>query len=191
MNRNALPRVVDEEYEDPVTMNSVNPREAYYIASNATGAGGSRIRHVFHKSTLDQILGTSAQAPSPLTRKPFRRSDIKKAPLPGRLHPQLENKKVQVVFKHQDTMQHTFSRLRPGQRIDFITSEPEKISVTVTKLDKGSPGNRTYRMNVNMDMNFTNSSIRHALNSLADVVGQSTEIVNVTSSRVVRLQPKK
>jgi len=187
MTQHTLPRVHgDVEYEDPVTLNRVDPRNAYYLRENTTGQNHSRIRTLYHKSTLDRIIGSENQGVSPITRRSFRRSDILKAPVPGRVHPELEGQLVSTVLRQRDTAKHTYTRLTPGQRVDLLSSNPEALSITVTKLNQGTPQSRSYRTNVNMSMEFTESGMKGFLQSLADVVDKSTDRVTLTGSRVVR-----
>lgn len=182
-----LPRVHgDVQYKDPVTLDEVDPRNAYYLRENASGQNHSRIRTLYHKSTLERILGNSNRASSPITRRAFQRSDILKAPVAGRVHPDLEGKPMSTVLKDKDTARHTYTRLKAGQRLDMITSNPDALSVTVTKLNKGTPQNRTYRTNVTMSMEFSEAGMKAFLQSLGDAVSKSNTNVSLATSRVVR-----
>lgn len=67
----------DTNYTDPITKNSVNPKEAYYLKPDVSD---TKIHHVYHKSTLQRILGSNRKAKSPITRRDFFQSNIREAP---------------------------------------------------------------------------------------------------------------
>jgi hypothetical protein len=168
-------------------MNTVASDEAVYIPTDVTN---HKIRHVYHRSTLDRILEGQRKAKSPLTRKEFYRADIKRVPRDSRLHPELENKKFQLVFEMKDTHKYTYPTVKPGHRLDFLLSDDN--SLTIKKHTGGSSGNRHYSMNVNLKLEFNEvKRLEYALRKLIDVVGNSTSIISVTGSRVVKPSSKK
>lgn len=174
-------------YTDPVTMNRVNPDEAVYIPADSTN---HKIRHVYHRSTLNRILNGERKAKSPITRREFYRANIKRVPRDSRLHPELEDKKFQLVFSMNDTHKHTYTTVKPGSRLDFLMTDDN--SLTVRKHTGGSSGNRDYTMNVNLKLEFNDSKrLENAMRKLIDVVGQSTTIISVTGTRVVKPASKK
>lgn len=62
------------DFEDPITFQDISPNNAWYILPNTTN--GNKIRHVYKKSTLNQILAHSRT--SPFTRKPITNRNIRK-----------------------------------------------------------------------------------------------------------------
>jgi len=172
----------DAEYTDPVTMNKVDSKEAYYLKPDVSG---SKIRHVYHKSTLDRILGSNRKAKSPITRHEFYRTNIRQAPRDGYLHPDLVRKKFQLVFNDRDTWKYTFTAIPPGSRIDYLLNDDN--SLTVTKRPGGSSGKRTYQMNINMSLVFSDSKyVERAMSSLVDLVSQSGTMISVDGSRIYK-----
>jgi len=177
----------DTNYTDPITKNSVNPKEAYYLKPDVSD---TKIHHVYHKSTLQRILGSNRKAKSPITRRDFFQSNIREAPRDGYIHPELAGKKFQHVFLERDTLKHTFSAIQPGTRLDYLLSDDN--SLTIYKKPGGSSGNRVYSMNVNLTLTYPDKkNVEKALTSLVDVVGQSGNIISVKGNRVYRVQDSK
>jgi len=168
---------------DPVTLTQVDVADQYYIRENTTRR--KEIRHVYHKATLERILDGQRSALSPITRKPFTKHDIVRAPAAGRIHPELEGKKIQVVLKTRDTKEHVGPRLKEGQRADILMREREN-SLTIKKMSRFG-GMRRYRVNVTLSVEAKgDEGLSRILDAISDVVQCSNSIIHVDSSRVVR-----
>ena len=61
-------------FEDPISFEELSPNNAWYIVPNTVN--GNKIRHLYSKQTLDQILETSKK--SPFTRAPIQKKNVRK-----------------------------------------------------------------------------------------------------------------
>ena len=185
VQKNKLDRLVkNANYTDPITMTKVSKDDAVYLKPNASNG---KIRHVYHRSTLERIKGTNRTGRSPMSRTTFTAQDIRPAPITGRLHPDLKNKKVQMVFQDDDTIKYTYPVIRPGSRIDYFMDGPNN-SLTIYKKKAGSSGNRYYQVNVALQLEAKgDKGVENILRSMVDMVGQSTDIISVTGTRVVKV----
>ena len=177
--------VTNMNYTDPVTMTPVDKDDAVYLKPNATN---HKIRHVYHRSTLERIKGNNRLGRSPITRESFTTQDIREAPVLGRLHPELKNKKVQLVFQDEDTFKYTYPLIKPGSRMDYIL-DGDTNSLTIYKKQTGSSGNRFYQVNVSLQLEARgDKGVENILKNMTNMVAHSTDIIGVKGTRVVRVK---
>jgi len=171
-------------FTDPITYTNVDNRNAWYIKPNTTG---HTIRTVYHKSTLNRIIGNASGAPSPITRHRFTKDNITPVPVLGRLHPDLAGKDFKTVFTDRDTHKYTYSSIKPGCRMDF-TLDGDNNSITMYKRPGiGSSGNRQYQVNINLKMDVKDADMERALRHLANAVDASQTSRKVLRTRVIRV----
>ena len=183
--RNRRNRVASNiNFTDPITYTNVNSRNAWYIKPNTTR---HTIRTVYHKSTLNRIVGNARNAPSPITRRRFTKDNITQVPVLGRLHPELSGKDFKTVFTDHDTLKYTYAPIKPGCRIDF-TLDGDNNSITMYKRPGvGSPGNRVYQVNINLKMDVKADDMERVLRHLANAVDASQSSRKVLRTRVIRM----
>lgn len=172
---------------DPITLAKVSWDNAYYIRQDAIG---KRIRHIYQKGSLDRLFAKNQNsATSPITGKRFHKSDVLKTPFPGRVHPDLEGKKIQTVLRSMDTKDHVAPRLHMNQRVDILMDQPN-MSLTIQKVERDSPVRR-YKVNIQFQLDVYGKNRMDAmLDAIASVLDQSTNKIHVTGSRL-SMQEKK
>lgn len=64
-------------WTDPIGLNKVKPRRAYYLQPNANAAGGT-VHTVYSLRSLNRWLGGKGETTSPQTRIPYTRNNIRR-----------------------------------------------------------------------------------------------------------------
>lgn len=176
------------DYVDPITYEEIPVDDAWYIETNVPR--DNRIKHLYQKSTLKQLMGTSGLGKSPFTREFFQARDMKKAPLPGKIHPNLVGKRLQTVLRSPDTKDQVPFRICEGQRVDFTIREPGN-TLTIAKLPR-SGSSRRWRVNMNLSLEVIGKpDMDTIMDNIAQVLETSSTRLHVDSSRIVRVPQRR
>lgn len=166
---------------DPVTLNDIDMKKAYYLRSDVSNNG--RIKAMYKKTTLDRVLRTDAR--SPLTRKPFFRTDIAQVPRMGRVHPDLLGKNMETVLSHDDTKMYTWNVLKKGQTATFLTNDDGATKLKVKKVEPASDGSRQYEVSIDATFHIKGGNRMDDLaDGLASMFRANSKRILVVDTRV-------
>jgi hypothetical protein len=171
-SKNTKPKArtdTNTSYTDPVTLETVPENNAWYITKDV---GENRhIATVYEKKTLDTLLQRMrGLAISPMTRKEFRRANIKKAPPKG-------SKPLAKTLDDPDTSRRLLSPLAPKEYEHFITTGSKRSQqVSIGKRKKGG-----YRMRFNLDLDYSSlDDLSMGMRALSLALQSSTTKVDVS-----------
>jgi len=178
----AFPRPLPPElrnlnFTDPITLNAVPKGNAWYLETDKGKDG--KITAVYAKQTLHRLL--QRKQPSPMTRKPFGKSDIKKVFIP----PDTRRTTLSSMLIDQAAVDYAISKIKGGETLHISTGSGQKV-----RISKSRGG--TIKVKCEISGNFKKQSDAvSGLKAAGYFIGMTTKKAYITRMITKKTQKKK
>jgi hypothetical protein len=178
----AFPRPLPPElrnlnFTDPITLNAVPKGNAWYLETDK-GKNG-KITTVYAKETLHRLL--QRKQPSPMTRKPFTKNDIKKVFIP----PDTRRKTLSSMLIDPVAVDYAISKIKGGETLHISTGSGQKV-----RISKSRRG--TVNVKCEISGNFKKQSDAvSGLKAVGYFIGMTTKSAYITRMMTKKTQKKK
>jgi len=181
-NYDHLPRAdKDTSWTDPITLNTVPSHNAYYLRTDL--GKGKKITAVYRKSTLDDLVRRRYMI-SPMTRKPFKKEDIREAPYKKQIHPDLEGGALTTAITSADTTKYVFGQMTRGEALSIL---PGNRRGRTQRLTVYKMGGSEYKLHMNLTLNYEDKHhLTFAVQNLATLLLASTTDLTLFGSFVFK-----
>jgi len=164
-------------FTDPITLNAVPKENAWYLETDK-GKNG-KITTVYAKETLHRLL--QRKQPSPMTRKPFTKNDIKKVFIP----PDTRRKTLSSMLIDPSAVDYAISKIKGGETLHISTGSGQKV-----RISKSRRG--TINVKCEISGNFKKQSDAvSGLKAAGYFIGMTTKSAYITRMMTKKTQKKK
>jgi len=164
-------------FTDPITLNAVPKGNAWYLETDK-GKNG-KITAVYAKETLHRLL--QRKQPSPMTRKPFTKSDIKRVFIP----PDTRRTTLSSMLIDPSAVEYAISKIKGGETLHISTGSGQKV-----RISKSRRG--TVNVKCEISGNFKKQSDAvSGLKAVGYFIGMTTKSAYITRMMTKKTQKKK
>ena len=162
-------------FTDPITLDAVPKSSAWYLETDKGKDG--KITSVYAKGTLHRLL--QRKQPSPMTRKPFTKNDIKKVYIP----PDTQRTTLSSMLIDPVAVDYAISKVKGGETM-YISAGGQKV-----RISKSRRGTINVKCEISGNFKKKTSAVA-GLKAAGYFIGMTTKSAYITRMMVKKSKKK-